>query len=415
MMNGSDRRSNNAGALSSPAVEASPKQGREGRSGEDRSPLSVRDEVEHRLHQQEGLAQFGLDALRIRDLGLLLQAATERCAAGMRVRLCKALRYDPAEDLLTVCAGVGWKSGIVGIAKVGADTQSPAGFALKTGRPVISNHLENEDRFRTPKLMVEHGVRRAINVLIMAHDQSWGVLEVDSPDEGKFEEADVAFMQGFANLLGVAIERHDAEDKLQQLIEHQRLLVKESSHRVKNSLALVASLLHLQARTAMADETVEALNEAAARIQSVAGAHDQLWRSSVEGQLDLKPFLADLANRLQEQAPDVRIRCTLEPVVINAERAIAVGLLTTELVTNALKHAYPGGVGTVDLTVACTGPSFTLQVIDKGRGLPDGFDLKRTGENSLGLRMVRSLLRQVRGDLTVETRDGTSFSITAPV
>src|SRR5262249_32641600 len=67
---------------------------------------------------------------------------------------------------LLVRAGVGWHEGIVGVATVGADLESPSGFALRTGKPVISNHLENEQRFRTPELLVEHGIRRAMNVIL---------------------------------------------------------------------------------------------------------------------------------------------------------------------------------------------------------------------------------------------------------
>ncbi len=119
----------------------------------------------------------------------------------MQAQFCKALEYKPGRDTLLVCAGVGWGPDVIGRAVVGADLASPAGFALKTGQPVISNHLENETRFRTPKLMADHGVRRAINVLISNRDGHYGVLEVDDAREGVFEEGDVAFMQGFANLL----------------------------------------------------------------------------------------------------------------------------------------------------------------------------------------------------------------------
>ena len=202
----------------------------------------------YRLEQQAILSDFGLVALRSRDLENLLHEAATLCARGMRVRLCKVLEYRRASQDLLLRAGVGWRDGLVGQATVGADLASPAGYALQTGKPVISNHLENEDRFRTPSLMAEHGVRRAVNVLIQTGDGAWGVLEVDSPDEGHFEAADIAFLQGFANLIGVAIERQQIEQALEAAVEHERLLVQETSHRVKNSLTLVASLLHLPAR-----------------------------------------------------------------------------------------------------------------------------------------------------------------------
>ncbi|MBR7513897.1 hypothetical protein KC219_27430, partial [Mycobacterium tuberculosis] len=77
----------------------------------------------------------------------------ELCAQGMGAEFCKALEYQRGADTLLVRAGVGWGPDVIGKARIGADLASPAGFALKTGRPVISNHLADETRFRTPQLM----------------------------------------------------------------------------------------------------------------------------------------------------------------------------------------------------------------------------------------------------------------------
>jgi len=115
---------------------------------------------------------------------------------------------------LLVRAGVGWGEGVVGSATVGADLDSPAGYALHTGKPVISNHLENEERFRTPELLVEHGIRRAMNVILQGDGLPFGVLEVDSRSEGEFGEHDIAFLQGAANILGMAIEQQQYQRKL---------------------------------------------------------------------------------------------------------------------------------------------------------------------------------------------------------
>ncbi len=111
----------------------------------------------------------------------------------------------PSENRLLMRAGVGWDEGLVGVASVGADIQSPSGYALRTGRPVISNHLESEERFRTPELLAAHGVRRAINVILQGDGAPYGALEVDSRSEGEFTESDIAFLQGAANILGLAL------------------------------------------------------------------------------------------------------------------------------------------------------------------------------------------------------------------
>jgi PAS domain S-box-containing protein len=171
------------------------------------------DELAYRLRQQELMAAFGLVALDAPDVMTLLQEATRLCAEGLHVRYCKIMEYLPEQSCFIVRAGVGWKSGVIG-SKTGADLDSPTGYAFHTREPVISSHLENEGRFRTPQVLVDHGIRRAINVPIATAASRYGVLEVDSPAEGRFTEADVAFMQGLASLLGVALARYKSEERL---------------------------------------------------------------------------------------------------------------------------------------------------------------------------------------------------------
>ena len=102
---------------------------------------------------------------------------------------------------ILVRSGVGWKPGVVGHARVGNDVQSPAGYAFRTGEPVLSNDLESEPRFRTPSLLAEHGIRSAINVLIRTDGHAVGVLEVDSTNRGEFANSDGAFLQTLATTL----------------------------------------------------------------------------------------------------------------------------------------------------------------------------------------------------------------------
>src|SRR5215467_1649598 len=216
------------------------------------SPVSadpVTRALQQRIRQQEILAELGVVALQGNTFLELLNETVRLTAEGMNAEFCKVLEYIPADNRLLVRAGVGWHEGIVGKATVGADLESPSGFALHTGKPVISNHLENEQRFRTPELLVEHGIRRAMNVILQGDGAPYGVLEVDSRSEGEFSEHDIAFLQGAANLLGMAIERQRHELQLKAALDRHQVLLKEISHRVKNSLQMVSSMLHLQAGT----------------------------------------------------------------------------------------------------------------------------------------------------------------------
>jgi len=186
------------------------------------------DETAYRLHQQELLTEFGSFALRTHDFGLLLEEATRLCAEGLHTRFCKAMEFLPDEDRFIVRAGVGWKPGVIG-SKIGADLESPTGYAFHSNEPVISSHLTQEGRFRTPRDLVEHGIRRAINVPITTSTDRFGVLEADSPSEDRFAKADVVFMQGFANVLGVALERSRDEAALRETEERHRLAAKASN------------------------------------------------------------------------------------------------------------------------------------------------------------------------------------------
>src|SRR6202040_1193008 len=206
--------------------------------------------LQQRIRQQEILAELGVVALQGKPFLELLNETVRLTAEGMNAEFCKVLEFIPADNRLLVRAGVGWHEGIVGRATLGVDLESPSGFALRTGKPVISNHLENEQRFRTPELLVEHGIRRAMNVILQGDGSPYGVLEIDSRSEGEFSENDIAFLQGAANVLGMAIERQRHERHLKAALDRHQVLLKEITHRVKNSLQLVTAFLHLQASSA---------------------------------------------------------------------------------------------------------------------------------------------------------------------
>jgi two-component sensor histidine kinase len=385
---------------------------------------SVAEELAYRLRQQQLTAEYGHFALKTHDTAALLQEATRICALGLQSELCKVMEYLPDEGRFLMVAGIGWKPGYVGRARAGADLESPAGYAFQTGEPVISNHLQAETRFRTPAILADHGVKRAVNVLIRGEDSRFGVLEADSPTEGRFTEADLAFMQGFANLLGVAIERQRAEEALQAsqaetrasetslqgALAHQEVLTREISHRVKNSLSIVAGLLSMQGRAAADPDLRQALDDARARVQTIASVHDRLWRTDEIHSVNLAEFMGELCEQLRTSAkPGQTLTCDIAPVSVATDQAVPLGLLSNELVTNAFKYAYPDGVGNVHLTI---GPAaegqLRLTVSDRGAGLPPDFEAARS--KSLGMKLIATLGRQLGGQPTWEGADpGTRF------
>ena len=370
-----------------------------------------------RIRQQEILAELGVFALQRPEFVELLNQTARLTAEGLEAEYCKVMEYLPSEKRLLVRAGVGWDEGVVGSATVGADLASPAGFALRTGKPVISNHLENEERFRTPELLLEYGIRRAMNVILQGDGTPYGVLEVDSRSEGEFGEHDVAFLQGAANILGMAIEQHQYERKLKLALDRHQVLLKEINHRVKNSLQVVVSMLQLQA-SAVGDPVLsERLNEASSRVLTVGRAYERLAYETDDERIDLVEYLKQIVQDLETAVAPCKLHFDApEQIQFAAERAILVGLIVNELVSNAAKYAYPDrSGGSIWVRLGPTEKNAVLlSVRDEGVGLPVGFDT--ASSKRLGTRLVTALASQLNAQLIRPSRAvGTELTLLVPL
>jgi two-component sensor histidine kinase len=372
--------------------------------------------LRQRIRQQEILAALGVTALHGASVEELLDSTVRMAAQGLRADLSKVLEYIPSEDRFLVRAGVGWEPGVVGVATVGADLASPAGYALRTGKSVISNHLENEERFRTPEILRQHGVHRAMNVILQGDGRPFGVLEVDSRSDDEFVEHDLAFLQGAANLLGMAIERERHERSLRAALDRHQVLLDEMNHRVKNSLMIVSSMLQLQASEVGDEVLTRHLNEAAQRVAAIGQVHDQLSHGADVERMDIGRYIEAVCKDLDASVPQCTVRSEVQPgIEIASDRAISTALIVNELIANAAKHASPGGPGgevRVRLS-AESNDALVISVRDEGEGLPPDFDLARA--KGLGMRLVMAFVGQLGGTLAVHAHDpGTEFVVTIP-
>jgi two-component sensor histidine kinase len=269
-----------------------------------------------------------------------------------------------------------------------------------------------------PQLLADHGIKRAINVLIERGGEGktfFGVLEVDSADLGQFDQDDANFLAGFAGLLGIAIERQQADAKLEDALKHQALLTREMSHRVKNSLASVVGLLRVQARSAPSQEVKNALQDASLRVSTIAEVHDHLWRSSHIGYVELADFMTELCKKLKDNTGKHSLHCHADPMLISADHAIPLGLLINELVTNAIKYAYPEGSGQIEVSAREIDGRLHVEVSDRGVGLPEGFEIDQP-RTSLGFKVVSGMVKQLQGQLTLaKDRTGSRFLLDLPI
>ena len=180
------------------------------------------------------------------------------------------------------------------------------------------------------------------------------------------------------------------------------LLLQELRHRTKNDLAMVISVLALQARGPVSEETKSALDHAMARIRAISGAHDHFGRLDATGRIDIKDYLTELCGHFTNSLDGIRpitVEVTVDSLSLKANDAQAVGLIANELVTNALKHAFPNErVGTVRVTLTA-GPPITLIVEDDGVGC---VSIEKGG---IGSRLTGLLVKQFNGSIAWEPAD----------
>jgi PAS domain S-box-containing protein len=213
--------------------------------------------------------------------------------------------------------------------------------------------------------------------------------------------------------------RKQNEARLEASLKEKEVLLQEIHHRVKNNLQVISSLLSLQAEHIAEPEAREAFLESRGRVRTMAVLHESLYRSGDLGRLDLgrqvRGLCAELFRSYGVGPNRIELRTDLTEAPLDLDRAIPCGLLLNELVSNALKHAFPGGRGGWVRVALHTGPNeeYTLVVGDNGVGLRPELDVFAT--STLGLQLVHTLTRQLGGRLSVDRTGGTTFQITFTV
>jgi two-component sensor histidine kinase len=210
-------------------------------------------------------------------------------------------------------------------------------------------------------------------------------------------------------------EQKEAEVRVKASLEEKEVLLKEIHHRVKNNLQIVSSLLQLQASYIKDTDALHIFEESRDRIKSMALIHEQLYQSNDLAQIDFPEYLRSLLNMVlsahRSNRTRVETKLHVDPVSLDIDTAIPVGLITNELVTNSLKYAFAGrssGEIGVRLTKSDTG-DFLLMISDNGVGLPEKFNFDKA--TSLGLRLVRILTKQMRARLEITNAMGTQFRV----
>ena len=211
------------------------------------------------------------------------------------------------------------------------------------------------------------------------------------------------------------VRDHSQADRWRQA-EDERFA--ELNHRVKNSLTAVAGILRLQAAGAGQTDARVQLLKAADRVHAIASVHECLYRSGRNESVELGAYAAALCEGLSSSLLEdgrIRIETQSTPVMTNLDEAVPLGFIINELVTNAVKHAYPAPIpGVIRVAVQAVGDEVIVTVADSGCGSPDTARLFDTG--GLGMTLVRSLVGQIRGELRISAASpGLVFEVRAPL
>jgi two-component system, sensor histidine kinase PdtaS len=376
--------------------------------------------VDHLRDYHATIAAVGRLALSDLELDDLLQTVTEKVAATVGLRYVKILEYQPETNDLLVKAGVGWKPGVIGHARMSTELSSPPGRAFQTNQPVTVQNLPENQEFRWSDLLREHSVVSLLNVPLNTETATYGVLEIDATRADRISDDARNFLLAVAALLGPAIERRRAEEIARSATvaaataaSERELLLRELNHRVGNNLQALLGLIHTSRRKAEAAEP-GVFDLLIQRVNAMIDSHLQLSADEKGQRIELGGYLISLSHRLLKPYPRIRLESEIGQAEIGLGRAVRVGLIVNEIITNAVKHAFPGdagGIVRVEFKADVGRGEGRVVVADDGRGIGAR---PRSGQ---GLGLVASLANQIGG--TIERSDmpggGTRYEMRFPL
>jgi two-component sensor histidine kinase/HAMP domain-containing protein len=216
------------------------------------------------------------------------------------------------------------------------------------------------------------------------------------------------------SLINEVARRKQAEEQIRTSLKEKEVLLKEIHHRVKNNMQVVSSLLNLQSRYIKDEEAQQLFRESQDRVRSMALIHEKLYQSGDLSKIDFGEYIQNLVDYLFRSygvnSNNIVFKKSVNGMLLGIHTAIPCGLIINELVSNSLKHAFPGNRhGEIRLDLHQNDDRFELVVSDDGIGFPKDVDFRNT--ESLGLQLVNSLTNQLDGTIEMEDGDGASFRI----
>lgn len=236
------------------------------------------------------------------------------------------------------------------------------------------------------------------------------------PAEASISKLDSGGRRIYTVILRDVTQRRAADEKIRASLREKEVLLQEIHHRVKNNLQVVSSLLSLQSRGVLDEETRQQFKESQNRVHSMALIHEQLYQSPSLSQIDYPQYIRQLGAHLfrsyRVSSSRIELQTHIDDLQLSVDVAVPCGLIINELVSNSLKYGFPngrGGVIRIELRRRPDGQSI-LTVADNGVGLPEEVGFWNT--QTLGLRLVGTLVKQLEGKVEVDRSEGTSVQVT---
>ena len=371
------------------------------------------------LSYQRALAVFTRIVDEPASVPGLLQNAAAQVARITHIKHVKILAIAPIGAISwsrPASAGSPAWSAMSALAPTGFPRPAALSKPARRSRSRTSRTIRNS---ATPTCCASTALCQCSTCPIFVDGTHWGVLEVDTVEKTTFAEFEVHSLAIFANILGVSLAKDAARNaaaKAMSLISDSKseteIMLRELQHRMKNNLQVIVSFLALQGRESASEEARERIGRVMDRVMAIGLAHDQLSFKKGASTVDMRDYLKALCANIDPRRPNLTIDKEFESISIPLDRAVPIGLILNELVTNSVKYAFEeegGGVINITFRLNETIGEAELCVRDNGRGMGQA----RSG--SLGLRLVESLSRQLGGRLTTpEVRKGTKTVLTLP-
>ena len=379
-------------------------------------------ELRARERKQAAVARFGLFALGTSRVADVFEEAVHSVTQTLDVPYSTVLEFLPEDDVLVARAGEGWDAGLSRDHKVGAGPESQAGYTLLTEQSIVVEDLQSEARFAVPQVLVTHGARSGMSVIVHGDARPFGVLTAFARLPGAFSLDDVNFLQTIANVMATAIERRRLEREraqhttelatrvLQAQEEERKRIARELHDETAQSLSML--LTHLDLVEPHIPDNADELRQGFGRIEALARRTLDETRTLSH---DLRPSILDdagLVAALQWVGADYeqtyRIAVHVEGPkdgsdAVGPEVKMALFRIAQEALQNSVKHS---GATSATIVLEFAGGLVRLVVADDGKG----FDLRRvpapTREGRLGLYGMHERAELLGGMLTIKTAPG---------